>query len=404
LLKNRERQTGYIPDYKRIEKSLREKISAGFWQAGVVLPSRRDLASEYEVDVNTLQRAIAPLLKDGTLRTNGNRGTFVAGNALTFAHPPVTTAGIEPRRAGQSIPSASFSTATIGIIAAVEAEHFWTKSILHSIESNLASSAATTRFYDLHPPDSDQDFERIPLREAASALLSQGIDGLIVVGIYDRPGLTEEVQQLSAFVRVPIVFVSWHDTRRPMYSVFYDSQFAGYQAAQHLVHSGYGSFAFLAPFTTGWVEERIDSARLALSDAGLPASALAVYPSVRSGDPFANHFEEGYQALRQAVREGLSLNSIGIIAANDQTAHGILKAARELGKIAGKDFGLIGFDDDQESRSLGLTTVRPPLEALSAEASRLVLRAFEGDRTASQVRMHSRLIARSSTSSQVQRK
>jgi DNA-binding LacI/PurR family transcriptional regulator len=404
LLKNKLQRTGYIPDYKRIEKSLREKISAGYWQAGVILPSRRDLALEYEVDVNTLQRAIAPLLKDGTLRTNGNRGTFVAGNTLTFAHPTITTAGVEPRRVIETMGGPSFTTATVGIIAAVESEHFWTKSIVHSIESNLASSAATTRFFDLRRPDSRENLKRIPLREAASALLAEGIDGLIVLGIYDRPGLTEEVQQLASFVRVPTIFVSWHDTRRPMYSVFYDSQFAGYQAAQHLIHCGYGSFAFLAPFTTDWVEERIESARLALSDAGLPASALAVYPSARGGDPFANHFEEGYQGLYQAVREGLPLNAIGVIAANDQTAHGIFKAAREMGKTPGKDFGLIGFDDDQESRSLGLSSVRPPLEALSSEAARLALRAIEGDRTASQVRLHSRLIVRASTSSRIQMK
>lgn len=400
MLRNKERRTGYIPDYKRIEKSLRDKITTGYWQAGMVLPSRRDLAQEYDVDVNTLQRAIVPLLKDGILRTNGNRGTFVAGNSPTFVPPAVEAPAAPPRRAGRPLVEPPVASATIGIVAAVEPEHFWTKSILHSIESNLASYSTPTRFFDLRAPDSQAHLSRIPLKEAALALLSEGVDALIVVGIYDRPGLTEEVQQLASFVNIPTIFLSWHDTRRPMFSVFYDSQFAGYQAAQHLVHCGYGSFAFLAPFTADWVEERIASSRLALQDAGLPGSALAVYPAARGGDPIANHFEEGYQAFHAAVDEGLMLHGAGVIAANDQTAHGIMKAARELGKTPGKDFGLIGFDDDQQSRSLGLSTVRPPLEALSSEAARLALQAIEGDRTASQVRMNSRLIVRSSTASQ----
>lgn len=398
MLKNKGRTSGYIPDYKRIEKSLRDKISAGYWPAGMLLPSRRDLAQEYNVDVNTLQRAITPLLKDGILGTNGNRGTFVTGASLTFAPAAVDSPGSEIRRSAHSLPDLSLASATIGIIAAVEPEHFWTKAILHSIESNLAGYGTPTRFFDLRQPDSGRELTRIPIKEAALELLAEGVDALIVVGIYDRPGLTEEVQQLAAFVPVPTIFVSWHDTRRPMYSVFYDSQFAGYQAAQHLIHCGYGSFAFLAPFSADWVDERIESARLAIKDAGLPASALAVYPSTRSGDPFVNHYEEGYQALAQAMEEGLSLMGVGVIAANDQTAHGVMKAAQEMGKTPGKDFGLIGFDDDQQSRSLGLSTVRPPLEALSAEAARLALKAIEGDRTASQVRLNSRLIVRSTTS------
>ena len=87
----------------------------------------------------------------------------------------------------------------------------------------------------------------------------------------------------------------------------------------------------------------------------------------------------------------------GIIAGNDHGALAFMEAARTLGKVAGRDYGLIGFDDLPQSRSAGLTTLRPPVESMGEEAARLVLRWMGGDRTETQVRLRSHLIARTST-------
>ena len=47
--------------------------------------------------------------------------------------------------------------------------------------------------------------------------------------------------------------------------------------------------------------------------------------------------------------------------------------------------------------SLGLTTVRPPLEALGEEAARLLLRALNGETANMQICLRSHLIPRLST-------
>jgi LacI family transcriptional regulator len=87
----------------------------------------------------------------------------------------------------------------------------------------------------------------------------------------------------------------------------------------------------------------------------------------------------------------------GIIAVNDHTAYGVLRAATEAGLTPGRDFGLIGFDDAPHSRVVGLTSVRPPLDALGEEAGHLAARALAGDASALQVGLRSLLVPRAST-------
>ena len=56
---------------------MRRKIVEGEWSAGIMVPSRKSLAKSYGVDLRTVQRAIAALLEDGTLKAESGRGTFV---------------------------------------------------------------------------------------------------------------------------------------------------------------------------------------------------------------------------------------------------------------------------------------------------------------------------------------
>jgi len=51
-----------ISPFQRIDADIRRRIADGEWSPGVVLPSRRELAVEYNVAVKTVQRAITPLV------------------------------------------------------------------------------------------------------------------------------------------------------------------------------------------------------------------------------------------------------------------------------------------------------------------------------------------------------
>lgn len=376
-----------IPVYTRIEEDLRAKIREGHWAAGTMLPGRNRLAREYGVDLRTLQRAISHLLEDGTLRADNRRGTFVAEG----------TAESEPTPKESALPG----SATLGIVASslYDSRHFeigdeWIRTIISSLERVFSAADGTTRFFNRARPGKKD----VPLHEAIDTLRGESVDALVLIGIYETPGLIEEVLDCVNNGNLPpTVFISWNALPLPVPCVFYDSELAGYQAAQHLLRIGHKSLLFLEPFVAPWAEQRLAGIRQAMRQAGLPEEALRVYPESKAPDAYQDVVQQ--EMARDAARALLAGGQIpsAVIGANDRVAFGMRQAAAEAGKAAGVDYALVGFDDAPDARTLGVTSLRPPLEALGEEAARLVLRALGGEETAMQIRLRSHLVPRAST-------
>ena len=66
------------PRHRAIEADLRRKITTGEMSVGQMLPGRRDLAKQYGVSTLTVERAVDGLVREGMLRSDDRRGTFVA--------------------------------------------------------------------------------------------------------------------------------------------------------------------------------------------------------------------------------------------------------------------------------------------------------------------------------------
>ena len=67
------------PFYAQLARLMRERIASGEWPPGTRLPSEPDLASQYEVNRDTVRHAIRELVAEGTLRVVRGKGTFVLG-------------------------------------------------------------------------------------------------------------------------------------------------------------------------------------------------------------------------------------------------------------------------------------------------------------------------------------
>lgn len=379
---------------------MRAKIRDGHWPAGTLIPGRKQLAREQGVALNTVQKAVASLLADGILRAEANRGTFVARGTETADNEAASRSGKQ--------------TPLFGMIAAAETagknpseiRGFWIRPIVRSLEQAFVRAGGSTRFSNLHPSPGQAP---ISVRDSVQSLLAQSVDAIAVVGIYERNGLIEEVfDAVQHHNDVPVAVITWDAIDVPLPHVFYDNEAAGFQAAWHLLQSGYERLLFLEPFPAKWLEERIEGARKAVRQAGLPLGALQTY-TPPSALPEWKHEREnqaagGYQSALAAIQEGALwggtrsyLGVCGIIAPNDAVAFGVLRAASEAGKAAGPDFGLIGFDDFPESCQAGLTSLRPPLEEMGHEAARLLVCALRGERQNLQVRLRSHLLPRAST-------
>jgi DNA-binding LacI/PurR family transcriptional regulator len=121
----------------------------------------------------------------------------------------------------------------------------------------------------------------------------------------------------------------------------------------------------------------------------------AVVPSDVSNDP-DDQTRSAMATSMAFLSEGMQPGT-GIIAPNDAIAAAFIRVAAHADLQAGRDFAIIGFDDRE--RALGLTSMRPQLEAIGEEAGRLALRLLSGETCPPRVVIPHRLIPRISTRS-----
>ncbi|HEY86220.1 MAG TPA: GntR family transcriptional regulator [Chloroflexi bacterium] len=67
-----------LPMYYQLKELIREKIIAGAWQPGGLIPSERELSEQYNISRMTARQALTELTNEGLLRRVQGKGTFVA--------------------------------------------------------------------------------------------------------------------------------------------------------------------------------------------------------------------------------------------------------------------------------------------------------------------------------------
>jgi DNA-binding LacI/PurR family transcriptional regulator/DNA-binding transcriptional regulator YhcF (GntR family) len=376
----------------QLADQLRERLARGDWPVGTMFPSQRELAREYSVALGTVGHAIRTLVDDGTLDVVKGRGTVVARAVM----------------AGSRKPEAPTAPAIVGLMAVYpkpriteeERNAGWEATIIRVLEREFSERGGGTRFRNLTPPTQP---DAQPVREAAAALRTDGVQAIVLVEVTSSDWVIREIPDLRTALAVPLVCVTWTDLPLNVPHVSYDNRELGHRAATHLLACGYREVLFAAPYSDIWVEGRFAGAQEAVSHAGLPANALSRVverPVFRMPSP---EMAAAEQALAEELVKGLkrrdhAKSPPGVIAINDYQAYRILEVARKAGLQAGRDFGLLGFDDAPQSCELGLTTIRPPLERLGVEAARVVRCALTGESIPLRVSLPGELLARATTS------
>jgi DNA-binding transcriptional MocR family regulator len=91
-----------------IYRVVERVISTGVLAAGTQLPTLRDLASSLGVNKNTIAGAYKSLFENGTIITDGRRGSIVARRhreAPAFALPAASASGVVALHNGNSDPA-----------------------------------------------------------------------------------------------------------------------------------------------------------------------------------------------------------------------------------------------------------------------------------------------------------
>ncbi len=205
------------------------------------------------------------------------------------------------------------------------------------------------------------------------SMLSTGdrVDGVVMMA------LPVDADSLRLFRRrgIPLVFV---ETRvEQVCSIVTDNLEGGAIAARCLLEKGYRRPAFMGE--GGNMDILIDSSgtrlsgfRSVLGEAGVPLGASAVFL----------HYG-GYRHILHAAEQLLSARPLpdAVFTASDYEAMVLCRAARERGIRIPEDLAVLGYDNIEAARFLGLSTIDQHLEESGRLAGEYIDLAFRGDFT-----------------------
>jgi DNA-binding LacI/PurR family transcriptional regulator len=207
----------------------------------------------------------------------------------------------------------------------------------------------------------DAEGERVALEDLASRL----VDGVILSPLVTPPDAV--VERIG---RTPVVLLGEHRRDPRADHVAVDSVRAASELTRHLLAAGRRRIAVLGrqdgPTTGG---QRWRGHVEALAAAGLAADERL---GVRVA---AYRRADGERAVQDLLAAGERPDAL--LCCNDLLALGALHALRAAGLRVPADVAVAGFDDLEESRYVGLTSVAPDLDVLAGEAVRLLVRRID---------------------------
>ncbi|MEW9548257.1 LacI family DNA-binding transcriptional regulator [Nonomuraea sp. NPDC050783] len=201
--------------------------------------------------------------------------------------------------------------------------------------------------------------------------------------------------QLTALSRVhlPLVVIDPLNLPRARVTSVGSTNFAGGLAAtQHLLSLGHRRIAYIGgPATAACNQARLHGYRAAMEAEGASAPPC--------------HTFFGQFRYQDGLKYGAAVLDLpepptAIFVGCDESALGVMEAARARGLRIPEDLSIVGFDDTQIARmaSPPLTTVRQPLREMGAVALRTALRLAAGEPIDSHhVELATELIVRGST-------
>ena len=277
--------------------------------------------------------------------------------------------GYEPNAAARALSTGR--TRTLGVIA----PFFTQPSVverLRGVSRVIADAGYHLVLFDVEHPE-----------PFAGLGVGGRLDGLLCVSL--RPA--DAALDRFAAARVPVVLVDCEHPRLGGVSI--DDFAGGRMAAEHLLSLGHRRIAYVGDDEPSAFGFTASARRRVGAERAMTAAGLRL--TVRRA-PF------GREPARSVAAGllGLEAPPTAIFAGSDAQALGVLEAAETAGMRVPRDLSVVGFDDIETARYVGLTTVSQPLEQSGVQGARLLLRALDGEPPGTH-RLPLRLVVRSTT-------
>lgn len=227
------------------------------------------------------------------------------------------------------------------------------------------------------------------IENSPDTLLDRGVEGMIFINTPLRRSLS-----------VPVVAVSDITEASDVSSIVIDNARAATLALKHLLKLGHKNIAVLrGPRGNGDSEDRWLSLQKAAGELGITIAPkltreLGKYPECNN----TTMSDLGYHAAKELLEASHEFTAL--VAFNDGSAIGAIRAFRDAGLVVPDDISVVGFDDIEQAafNIPRLTTIRQPLVNMGELAARTLIKRIEqaGEKSR-QVLVEPKLVVREST-------
>lgn len=232
------------------------------------------------------------------------------------------------------------------------------------------------------------------LSRSIQDLLDRRVDGLV---LYRPAPLSEKPQQLLDNAKVPVVYVDWASPNATT-AVRIDKQRAVRTLADHLAGLGHRCAAYIqTPFDRLHPQRKSMVYQELFGQAGIEVDLSDRWLTTTVA-PQAPIEIASYLMICEQIKNG-DLPSV-VLAHNDHSALGVLRALQEHGVRVPEDISVVGFDDVPFAQLLtpALTTIRQPGSEVGRKAFALLASAMEGESPAREQAVYEcELVVRDST-------
>lgn len=218
---------------------------------------------------------------------------------------------------------------------------------------------------------------------------SENTDGLIIAAPLHSNARSAYVQGLIAAGH-PVIFIGSGE-KGP--SIIANNRQGIFDALQHLKDHGHKRIAFIAGSLDdmqGDTGDRLRAYHSGCEHFGLDQDQRLI--------AYGRHvYDGGYLAMREFLDNGVEFTAV--LASNDESALGAMKALDEAGKKIPQDIAIIGFDNRLEGavNEPGLSSIHVPLFSLGYRAAELLINHIQGTVSLDgQMYVETRLVVRES--------
>jgi LacI family transcriptional regulator len=293
---------------------------------------------------------------------NGKPGEF-SESTRDRVMEAVGQLGYHPNRVARSLVRRQSMALGVSFVnhGASLADNPYLADVLDGMINAASEDGYNITLYTRLPPDDEE--KHLPL------LLDRHVDGLCLVA----PNVDSQLPRLLRKARMTFVVVGVSDPGKGIPWLDVDNEAGARMAVECLLRHGHRKIAhFAGPTTQKAAGQREAAFRDTMRRYCLPVRPEWVIPC-------GFDTSRAYQAARALLAR--PDRPTAIFAAHDETALGVLEAARERRIAVPQQLSVIGFDDIREASLAvpALTTIRQPSRAIGYAAAKVLVSMLGGD-------------------------